>query len=90
MMGRKKEAWAALFYVCSLEDHVPQDHLLWSVHRFVDLDSIRAHLADFYRQAGHPSVDAELLIRILLADRKIAPHISVFHCPAGDSGAICR
>lgn len=33
---------------------------------FVDLDSIRAHLADFYSHTGHPSVDPELLIRMLL------------------------
>ena len=48
MMGPKQEAQAALFYEFSLEDHVPQDHLLRSIDRFVDLSSIRAHLSDFY------------------------------------------
>ena len=58
MMGPKQEAQAALFYEFSLEDHVPQDHLLRSIDRFVDLSSIRTHLADFYshslniREAG--------------------------------------
>ena len=33
----------------------PQDHLLRSIDRFVDLSSIRAHLADFYSHTG-PSV----------------------------------
>ena len=47
MMGPKQEAQAALFYEFSLEDHVPQDHLLRSIDRFVDLSSIRAHLAAF-------------------------------------------
>lgn len=37
MMGPKQEAQAALFYEFSLEDHVPQDHLLGSIDRFVDL-----------------------------------------------------
>ena len=48
MMGPKQEAQAALFYEFSLEDHVPQDHLLRSIDRFVDLNGIRTHLADFY------------------------------------------
>ena len=41
MMGPRQEAQAALFYEFSLEDHVPQDHLLRSIDRFVDLSSIR-------------------------------------------------
>lgn len=66
MMGPKQDAQAALFYEFSLEDHVPQDHLLRSIDRFVDLTSIRTHLADFYSHTGRPSVDPELLIRMLL------------------------
>jgi transposase len=66
MMGPRQEAQPALFYAFSLEDHVPQDHLLRSIDRFVDLSSIRAHLADFYSHTGRPSVDPELLIRMLL------------------------
>ena len=66
MMGPRQEAQAALFYEFSLEDHVPQDHLLRSIDRFVDLSGIRAHLADFYSHTGRPSVDPELLIRMLL------------------------
>ncbi|MFD0982842.1 IS1182 family transposase [Tropicimonas aquimaris] len=66
MMGSKQEAQAALFYEFSLEDHVPRDHLLRSIDRFVDLDGIRSHLADFYSHTGRPSVDPELLIRMLI------------------------
>jgi transposase len=66
MMGPRQEAQAALFYEFSLEDHVPQDHLLRSIDRFVDLESIRLHLAPFYSPTGRPSVDPELLIRMLL------------------------
>lgn len=66
MMGPKQEAQAALFYEFSLEDHVPQDHLLRSIDRFVDLSGIRAHLSDFYSHTGRPSIDPELLIRMLL------------------------
>ena len=66
MLGPRQEAQAALFYEFSLEEHVPQDHLLRSIDRFVDLSSIRAHLTDFYSHTGRPSIDPELLIRMLL------------------------
>lgn len=66
MLGPKQEVQAALFYEFSLEDHVPQDHLLRSIDRFVDLSSIRAYWAGFYSHTGRPSVDPELLIRMLL------------------------
>ena len=66
MMGPRQEAQAALFYEFSLEDHVPQDHLLRSIERFVDLGGIRTYLAEFYSHTGRPSIDPELLIRMLL------------------------
>jgi len=66
MMGPRQEAQPALFYAFSLEEHIPSDHLLRSIDRFVDLSSIRAHLADFYSHTGRPSVDPKLLIRMLL------------------------
>jgi len=66
MLGPKQEAQSALFYEFSIEDHVPQEHLLRSIDRFVDLSSIRPHLAEFYSHTGRPSIDPELLIRMLL------------------------
>jgi transposase len=66
MMGPKKQAQAALFYKFSLENHVPADHLLRAIDRFVALDTIRAHLAPFYSTTGRPSVDPELMIHMLL------------------------
>ena len=63
MLGPKQEAQAALFYEFSLEDHVPQDHLLRSIDRFVDLSSIRVHLPDFYSHTGRPCAeDDEFLL----------------------------
>jgi len=67
-MGPQQEAQPALFYEFSLENHVPQNHLLRSIDRFVDLSGIRSYLADFYSHTGRPSVDPELLIRMLLVD----------------------
>ncbi len=66
MMGSMKETQAALFYEFYLEDHVPADHLLRSIDRFVDLGDIRTHLRPFYSDIGRPSVDPELMIRMLL------------------------
>src|SRR6266567_2028215 len=66
MMGERQVAQAALFYDFSLEDHVPADHLLRSIDRFVDLGSARAHLVPFYSSTGRPSVDPELMIRMLI------------------------
>ena len=66
MMGERRVAQGALFYEFSLEGHVPADHLLRSIERFVDLGSVRAHLAPFYSSTGRPSVDPELMIRMLI------------------------
>ncbi len=66
MMGPRQEAQGSLFYEFSLEDHVPAAHLMRSIDRFVDLTSMRAHLAPFYSSTGRPSVDPELMIRMLI------------------------
>ena len=66
MLGPKQEAQSALFYEFSIEDHVPHDHLLRSIDRFVDLSGTRQHLSGFYSHTGRPSIDPELLIRMLL------------------------
>jgi transposase len=66
MMGERQVDQAALFYEFSLERHVPSDHLLRSIDRFVDLEGIRAHVAPFYSPIGRPSIDPELLIRMLV------------------------
>jgi transposase len=66
MMGERRVEQEALFYEFSLERHVPTDHLLRSVDRFVDLSDIREHLRPFYSEKGRPSVAPELMIRMLL------------------------
>lgn len=55
-----------LFYAFNLEDHVPRDHLLRGVDRFLDLGELRQHLAPFYSHTGRPSIDPELMIRMLV------------------------
>ena len=65
-MGHRQVEQAALFYEFSLERHVPADHLLRSIDRFVELGDLRRELAPFYSTIGRPSIDPELLIRMLL------------------------
>jgi transposase len=66
MMGLRQVDEAALFYEFSLERHVLATHLLRSIDRFVDLSDVRSHLAPFYSSTGRPSIDPELLVRMLL------------------------
>jgi hypothetical protein len=66
MMGDRQVQQDALFYEFSLERHAPENHLLRAIDRFVDLKGVRAHLAPFYSDEGRPSIDPELLIRMLI------------------------
>lgn len=66
MMGGRMVAQEALFYEFSLDCHVPADHWVRAIDRFVDLSEIRAHLRPFYSETGRPSIDPELMIRMLL------------------------
>ena len=73
MMGRRQVEQAALFYEFSLERHVPPDHLLRSIDRFVALGELRRELAPFYSAIGLPSVDPELMIRMLIVGYAFVP-----------------
>jgi len=66
MMGYRQVEQAALFYEFSLERHIAADHLLRSIDRFVELGELRRELAPFYSSIGRPSVDPELMIRMLI------------------------
>jgi transposase len=66
MMGERTVVQEALFYSFCIEDRVPADHLLRSIDRFVDLSSVREHLKPFYSSIGRPSIDPELMIRMLI------------------------
>ena len=65
-MGERRVMKEALFYCFSLERHVPNNHLLRKVDRFVDLSEVRAHLEPYYSEVGRPSIDPELMIRMLI------------------------
>jgi len=66
MMGERKVQQDALFYEFSLERHVPEKHLLRAIDGFVELDGLRRELEPFYSAIGRPSIDPELMIRMLI------------------------
>ena len=66
MMGPRQIEQGVLFYNFSLDAHVPADHLLRSIDRFVELSELRRELAPFYSSMGRPSVAPELMIRMLI------------------------
>ncbi len=66
MMGQQAGGQDQLFYAFNLETHVPADHLLRGIDWFLDLSELRRHLASFYSHTGRPSIDPELMIRMLL------------------------
>src|SRR6202046_1860986 len=67
MMGERRVMQEALFYGFSLERHVPDDHMLRKIDGFVDLSEVRAHLGPYYSDVGRPSIDPELMVRMLIA-----------------------
>jgi len=66
MMGERRVMQEALFYGFSLERHVPNNHLLRNIDRFVDLTGLRVHLEPYYSDVGRPSIDPELMMRMLI------------------------
>src|SRR3984885_9459954 len=65
MMG-KQDAPEELFYRFRREDHVPADHPLRALDAVLDFGRVRTVLADHYSHTGRPSIDPELMLRMLL------------------------
>jgi len=66
MMGQLAPDQNALFYDFCPEAYVPQGHLLRQIDPFLDLSDLREHLASYYSHTSRPSVDPELMIRMLI------------------------
>ena len=66
MMGRQTRGQERLFYEFSLDDVVPQDHLVRRIDAVLDTSWVHRELAPFYSTLGRPSVDPELMIRMLI------------------------
>jgi transposase len=66
MMGRLKSDQGQLFYEFHLGDAVPEDHLVRKIDAALDLSWLRSELAPHYSSMGRPSIDPELMIRMLV------------------------
>src|SRR5215213_11066646 len=68
MMGRQAGDQSQLFYLFNLEERIPAGHLLRRINPVVTgvLAGLREKLAPFYSEIGRPSIDPELMIRMLI------------------------
>jgi transposase len=65
MMGRHARSESLFYYFC-LEEQVPEDHLLRLIDKHVDFGFVHDQLKGSYSDTGRPSIDPELLLRMLL------------------------
>ena len=66
MMGRLEAGQGQLFYDVCLEKLVPPDHLVRKIGAVLDLSWVSRELAPYYSHTGRPSVDPELMLRMLI------------------------
>ena len=66
MMGRLKSDQGQLFYEFHLGDAIPEDHLVRKIDAALDLSWLHSELASHYSSMGRPSIDPELMIRMLI------------------------
>ncbi len=68
MLDRKDRSQQALFIPGSLNDYVPEDHILKRVNKVLDLSWLRNEVADCYDHTnGRPGIDPEVAVRLMLA-----------------------
>ena len=68
MMGRQTGDQSQLFYLFNLEERIPVSHLLRRINPVVTQvpAGLREKLEPFYSEFGRPSIDPELMIRMLI------------------------
>jgi hypothetical protein len=64
-VSRQATGREQLFYTLSMEDHVPQDHLLPGIHLFLDLSAFRQQLEPFCSPVGRPSIELSFAKQII-------------------------
>jgi hypothetical protein len=67
----------ALFYEFCLENYVPQDHLPRQLDPILDLSDLRDNLSSYYSPIGRPSIDPELMIRMLIVGYCVNLHLNL-------------
>ena len=72
MIGEKKKA-NKLFYYLRPEELIPEDHILRLIDRYVDFSFIRPRVEHLYSYTGRPSVDPDVMMRMLLLGYLLLP-----------------
>ena len=66
MMGRRTTGQGQLFYAFALDEVVPASHLVRKIDAVLDLSWVHQELTPFYSSTGRPSIDPELMLRMLI------------------------
>jgi len=85
MMGRREDRQGQLFYAFNLDAVVPPDHLVRKIDAALDLGWVHKELSPYYSHTGRPSIDPELMIRMLIvgyvfairSERRICAEVQV-------------
>ena len=85
MMGRQAHGQGQFFYNFDLDDVVPPDHLVRKIDGVLDLGWVHGELAPYYSHTGRPSIDPELMLRMLIigyvfairSERRICAEVQV-------------
>lgn len=64
MMGKKTKQ-SPLFYYMNIADMIPEDHILRLINKYIDFSFIRKRAKHLYSDTGKPSIDPEVLIKML-------------------------
>jgi len=98
MMGRQTGDQSQLFYLFNLEERIPVGHLLRRINPVVTqvLAGLREKLEPFYSEFGRPSIDPELMIRMLIVgycygirfERKLCEEVELHWLIDGSAGSI--
>src|SRR3984885_15757786 len=103
MMGRQTVDQSQLFYLFNLEMRIPERHLLRRINPVVTriLAEFREKLEPFYSEVGRPSIDPELIIRMLIVgycygirfERKLWEEVEInlayrWFCPLDRDGKV--
>ena len=65
-MGRLDHDQEELFYSFRLDEAVPDDHPVRKIAAVLDLSWVHSELAPYYPKMGRPSIDPELMVRMLI------------------------
>ena len=66
MMGRQESVQDQFFYNFRLDDVVPTNHLVRRIDAVLDLSWLHGELEPYYSHTGRPSIDPELMMRMLI------------------------